>query len=452
MVASENDFQEDAGAAKVREQGKRMTWISSGRVAKALMVSIAVGLGMTACTRDYTVAYVYATSATRTTTGAINAYSVDYNSGALQQLADSPIPSGGSNPVTLVASPNAQQIYVVNQNTSTVVQFNVGSDGKLYAENTYNVVQGGNGTTGSLPIAAAIDPAGQFLYVTFLYQNGFTTARPGPGGLATFPINSDGTLGTPLTNTTIGVGSGGSLPYIPLGNNPVGVVASADNGHVYVVEQDTTVTNGVSAPTGSVVAFSKSATGALTLIPGNITIPGTITGQVLTGYKAGTKPSALAEDPNSHFLYVTDQATNLLYAFSVVTGGALSSIPSSPYSTGQFPLGLTIDPRGEFIYVANFSDNTVSIFTINEANGSLSGVAALGGGTTSTGPTCVTIEPALGIYLYTSNNLDPTVTAAQLNPHTGALTQIQGTPYVAQPLPTCVVSIANGSHAHQIVQ
>ena len=69
-----------------------------------------------------------------------------------------------------------------------MVQFAIGTDGKLYPENTYNI-------SGSLPTAAAIDAAGKFLYVTFTYQNTpmarYTPANPGPGGVTVFPIKSD---------------------------------------------------------------------------------------------------------------------------------------------------------------------------------------------------------------------------------------------------------------------
>ena len=37
-------------------------------------------------------------------------------------------------------------------------------------------------------------------------------------------------------------------------------------------------------------------------------------------------------------------------------------------------------------------------------------------------PTCIAIEPALGKYLYTSNNLDGTVSGEKLDPHNGGLT------------------------------
>ena len=57
----------------------------TGRSLKALAVSLAVGLGMTACSRDYTVGYLYV-AASRV--ALISAYAIDYQSGALDQLAD----------------------------------------------------------------------------------------------------------------------------------------------------------------------------------------------------------------------------------------------------------------------------------------------------------------------------------------------------------------------------
>src|ERR1700712_3364549 len=107
-----------------------------GRITKAFSVSLALGLGLTACSRDYTVAYVYVTSA-KTNPGLIDGYSVDYQSVALLQLADSPIPAG-RNPVGLVATTSTatgnQFLFVLNHDDSTVGTYAVGTDGKLYAE------------------------------------------------------------------------------------------------------------------------------------------------------------------------------------------------------------------------------------------------------------------------------------------------------------------------------
>lgn len=398
-----------------------MKWNGTGRGIKALAASLAVGLGMTACSRDYTVGYLYTTTARA---AAISAYSIDYQSGALQQLADSPIPASDTttaNPVTLVAAPNGKTIFVVNHDVSQVVQFSVGTDGKLYPQATTSVVSINNVVTGSFPTAAAVDPSGKFLYVTYTYEAGFTTARPGPGGVAIFPIDSTGKLGTPSV--------------VNVGNNPSAIFVNPKGGSVFVVDQETSSSG---TPFGVLLAFSaNTSTGALT----------PIVGPVSNGFAAGTTPAGVAVDPTGRFIYVTDSATNQLYAYTL-TNGVITANSASPFTTGQFPLGVTVDPRGSYVYVANYGSQSVSQYTINTATGALSG-----GGSTAvgTGPTCVTIDPAIGIYLYTSNRIDSTVSAEQLNPHTGSLTQVQNTPYAAGALPSCAVTVANGAHAVQIV-
>lgn len=406
---------------------------------QGLAVSLAIGLGLTACSRDYISGYLYVTAATRTTTGKISAYGIDYQTGALKQLADSPINSGGSNPIAVVAAPNGKFIYVVNHDSSQVVEFSIGTDGKLYPQApTIDVVKGDNGIVGSFPTAAAIDPAGKFLYVIFTFQDGFTPLRPGPGGVAVYPIKADNSIGAPLVNTTVGTTPANPLPYIPVGNNPTGVAVSRVGNLVYIIDQERPATGPAN---GVLLAFSQDpASGALT----------PVVGPVSNGFKVGTAPSAIAVDPGGRFIYVTDQATNQLYGFSVATGGVPEPFVAGPSTTGLFPLGLTVDPRGKFLYVANFGSRTVSAYAIDTATG----VPSSAGGETSvaTGPTCVTIEPALGIYLYTSNNVDNSVSGEQLDSHTGTLKQIQGTQFSAQELPTCAVAVANGAHATQIVQ
>lgn len=406
-----------------------------GRGTLASILSLAVGLGLTACSRDYVVAFVYATTAkplaAGSTDGGISAYAVDYQSGALTPLADSPI-AAGKNPITLVAAPagaNGQFLYVINHDDSSVMEFAIGTDGKLYLKNTYN-------TTGSLPTSAAVNAAGTFLYVANTYQNGanntplYTTASPGPGSVTTFPIKADGSLGTPLTTN--------------VGNNPVGIVASLVNTYVYVLDQEGPTT---STPLGVVLGFvSDPNTGVLTPTPGGTAVLNGAT--IGNGYPAGTVPSAIAEDPTARFVYVTDKATNQLYGYLVGSTGALTTMTNGPFTTGLFPVGVTVDPRGKYLYVANYNSNTVSAYAIDFAAGTP--VASVGSASVGvgTGPTCVAIEPALGKYVYTSNNLDGTVTGEQLNPHNGGLTPIQNTPFPASALPTCVVAVANGSYGH----
>jgi 6-phosphogluconolactonase (cycloisomerase 2 family) len=215
---------------------------------------------------------------------------------------------------------------------------------------------------------------------------------------------------------------------------------------VYVLDQEV-------SPKATVLGFSENMTnGALTPTPGTTITTDPTTGKtVATGYGAGTTPSAIAEDPSSRFVYITDQATNQLYGNNAATNGSLVPMNTSPFATGIFPVGITIDPRGKFLYVANLTSSTVSAYAIDEATGTPVGSVGSASTATDTAPTCVTIEPALGIYLYTSNSLANTVTALQLDPHNGGLKQVQNTPFPSAALPTCATSVANGSHPTQII-
>ena len=413
-----------------------MKWNKLGRGTLASILSLAL-VSVTACSRDYVLAYVYVTTAKPLpggTSGGVSAYAVDYQIGSLTPLADSPV-TAGRNPVTLVASPNGLNLYVVNHDDSSVSVFAIGTDGKIFLQKTVNI-------TGSQATAVAMDAAGKFLYVTFTYQLGpngqqlYSPASPGPGGVTIFPIGGDGSLGTPST--------------LKVGNNPVGVVVSRPPAggtatFAYVLDQE-------AAPKATVLGFSQNqTTGALTPLPGTVITTDPTGKTVATGYGAGTTPSAIAEDPSARFVYITDEATNQLYGNLVANNGTLVPMVNGPFATGIFPVGLTIDPRGKFLYVANFSSNSVGAYAIDQSSGTPVGSVGSASTTVDTAPTCVTVEPALGIYLYSSNNLASTVSAMKLDPHNGGLSQVQNTPFPSSPLPTCAVSVANGSHPTQVI-
>ena len=101
--------------------------------------------------------------------------------------------------------------------------------------------------------------------------------------------------------------------------------------------------------------------------------------------------------------------------------------------------------------MTNYNAGTVTAFTIDQATGNLAGSVGSSSVAVNTNPTCVSIEPALGIYLYTSNNGNQSISGLQLSPNNGTLKNIQNTPYPATSLPTCLVAVANGQHATQVV-
>jgi 6-phosphogluconolactonase (cycloisomerase 2 family) len=375
-----------------------------GRIAKASIVSLATVLGLSACTRDYTVAYVYMTTA-KSNPGVINQYAVDFKSGSLTTIG-TPV-AAGNDPVAQVASPSGLFIYVANRLDSTVQEFAVQGDGSLVSKNVYKI-------NGTLPTAVAIDPAGAFLYVAFTYQTGYSATTPGPGGVAIFPVNTDNSLGTVST--------------VNVGNNPVGVAVSYYNHFVYVLDQE-------ASPNATILGFSQnSTTGALTPLPG--TAITTVAGKTVA---------------TARFVYVTDKAANQLIGYIVQSNGSLVPMVNGPFSTGLFPVNLTIDPRGRLLYVVNYNANTVEGYAIDTATGTPSGAVGAFATAVGTGPTSVAIDPALGIYLYTANNLDSTISGEQLTPGTGGLVGIENSPFPGAGSPTSVTVVANGSHATQLI-
>lgn len=422
-------FYSAAGAAL--EQEKRMKLKRMGRGAIASIVSLVLGLGLTACGRDYTVGYIYTTTASGTA-GLVNGYKVDYQQGYLVQLANSPIPSGGKNPVTVVASPDHLSIYVIHRDDSNVVHFLIGTDGKLYPQKTYNI-------TGSFATDASIDAAGKFLYVTYTYQNTlirdtngviiqqqqfFTPANPGPGGVTIFPINPDGTLGNPAD--------------FHAGRNPVKISATSPNHFVYLISQD-------SQAAGNLFGFSQDPnSGALAPLPG-VTInpnPGNVAS---TGYPSGITPAGILADSAGSHLYVTDSASNAVMSYSVASNGVPSMFATA--RTDLQPAGMTLDMSGKYLYVASQGAGSVNGYTFG-ASGELIPSSIAGSVQVGTGPTCLAFigapssgDPTHAIYLYASNSLSSSVSGLQMIPTDGSLRQIQRTPFSANALPSCLVAV-----------
>jgi 6-phosphogluconolactonase (cycloisomerase 2 family) len=382
-----------------------------------------MGLGLTACGRDYTVGYVYVTTA-QGTAGLVNGYKVDYQQGYLVQLSNSPLPSGGKNPVTIVASPDHRSVYVVHRDDSNVVHFLIGTDGKLYPQKTYNI-------TGSFATDASIDAAGKFLYVTYTYQNTFlpdgsqqqlyTPANPGPGGVTIFPINSDGTLNSPST--------------FNLGRNPVKISATNPNHFVYVIAQDTETS-------ANLFGFVENPTnGSLTPLPGVTINPGNV---VSTGFETGATPAGILADTSGNHLYVTDQAANAVMGYSIASSGVPNLVASA--NTDSAPAGMTIDGSGKFLYVASSGAGAVNGFTFG-SSGQPIPFSSAGSVQVGTGPTCLSMigapstgDPSHATYLYASNALSSNISGTQMNAD-GRLLQVQKTPFGANALPSCLVAV-----------
>jgi 6-phosphogluconolactonase len=189
-----------------------------GRRVKAAMLSLGVALGVTACSNDYTVSYVYMATAKTLPHGLINAYQVDYQSGYLYVMPDSPIDSGGRDTVALVVAPNNLFMYSVNNFDSDVVEFAIGTDGKLYpAKHLQHHGQpahgGGDRCHRQVPVCDVHlperSPHGQSLRHGAVYAGEPRAGRH----LRSSRSIRDNSLGTPTT--------------VNVGRNPVGILPPA---------------------------------------------------------------------------------------------------------------------------------------------------------------------------------------------------------------------------------
>jgi 6-phosphogluconolactonase (cycloisomerase 2 family) len=419
----------------------RMKFNKSSQLLLVSAAGLLVAGLVTACS-TLTVDFVFVASsqaAGPNNYGQINVFEINQESGFMRQIPTSPFPSGGRKPVAEAVSADQSDLYVVNEDDNTIVQFVIGNDGKVYPQNTVN-------TPGIFPMAVAV--SGTNLYVVDTYQPLpiCSTAAPCSGSIAAFPItvgtgsNPSDTLGTPAANGNLNYWPLCQYGYISATNftqcatgatndviTPTAVNVPASGANVYVAAYDSSVT----PHAGYIFAFAANSGGGLTPLNGGVPFP------------AGTQPSAIASDSTSTYVYVTDLNNGNVLAYSVASG-LLTPLSGSPFPAGNHPAAIVADPRYPFIYVANSLDGTVQAYSSNI--GVLTSIGTYAAGTQ---PVAIGIDPSTNHFLYTTNYLgngvSGTVSGFELSPTAGTLLNSQNSPYLSNALPTAVVAIPHGS-------
>ena len=401
-----------------------MKFSKVGQVSLVSATALILASAFTACT-PITIDYLFAAGSKSNN---IQTFLVDRVSGALSSV-NSVVSAGGISPIALANSTDFKHLYVANQGDNSLVEFSISGTGVLASVKTLTLSAEGN-----TPVAINMNASGTLLYVANRYQAGCSTATVGAatcngGALAVFPVGSDGSLGSPVSN--------GSLSYWPVGVNPTSVTSLPSGGAVYVSSFDP------SAGVGYIYGYVAATSGTLSqLTPGN-------------RFPAGVKPVGITTDPTSRFVYATDFAQNQLIAFSVLDAGVLQPLINGPFRTGNQPSAIQIDPRGKYIYVSNQLDNSVSAYAIDLATGTPSAaVNTSGSSTNSTGtqPVAILVDPGFGRYVYTANLLDNSLSGFQLNPSTGTLSPAQNGPYPTVGEPYAIACVPHGNHSIQINQ
>lgn len=143
--------------------------------------------------------------------------------------------------------------------------------------------------------------------------------------------------------------------------------------------------------------------------------------------------SLIAIPSHAQFLYVTNVGDATVSGYKIEPGsGELTPIAGSPFAAGGSLRGVAVDPSGRFAYVAQNSDDDVLGYTINPSTGTLTpipGSPFLAG----VNPVSVALDP-FGRFAYVLNqpfpHLEPSnVSGYTINPTTGALTAIAGSPF-----------------------
>ena len=343
-----------------------------GRVSMALVASVAMGLGMTACGGG-TIGFMWVLG---TQYNQIAGFKIDDFSGNLTQIPHSPFSSGGSDPVSLVVKPGGRFLYVVNKGGSnntgvnpacgtngSISEFSVGGQGVLTFQQCFQA-------QGQTPVWAAHDSTGNFLYV--LSQTAPppspTVDDPNPpapanGAITVFAADPNtGRLTLVLNQQIKDPNTGLQLTYFPVGNQP-SMLAIA-GGCVFTLNR----------ADNTVFPYAAGASGQLTQTTNSlITTGATNATSIITGGTSIYITDAGTPNSPGQILPFTVAATSC--ALNTITGGATANI--SPASNPVYALVGGTGSSNTHLYVANQSttnstlpNSSISAFNI-QTNGSV---------------------------------------------------------------------------------
>ncbi|MGA2216446.1 MAG: beta-propeller fold lactonase family protein [Terracidiphilus sp.] len=449
-----------------------MKFNKSSQLLLVSAASLLVAGLVTAC-GTLTVDFVFVASSKAAGTnnyGEMDVLEINSESGAMRHIPTSPFPSGGRNPVAEAVSSDNTNLYVVNQDDNSIVQFIIGNDGKLYPQNTTN-------TPGIYPVAVAVNGKNLFVVDTYQPLPICSTAAPCSGSIAVYPITSSSS--TPPSDS---IGSNpvpnGSLTYWPLSLpgkpndviEPTGINVLASGAFLYVAAYDATSSANylfgfsVAPPTTSstLTGGPCPASGPIpvnqfpagTLCPLNSGAPlaggpfatGTCTNAFLNApYVLGTCPSAIASATanSTSYVYVTNAANGAVLGYSVGSTGLLTEVGGSPFPAGNQPSAIVADPEYPYLYVANALDSTVQAYSMSSGQ-----LISLGTYAAGSEPVAIGIDPSTNHFLFTANYLgsgiNGTVSGFELSSTAGTLVNSQNSPYTVNAFPTAVAAIPHG--------
>ena len=204
---------------------------------------------------------------------------------------------------------------------------------------------------------------------TVLFRDGFTQNRTSTVGWASSvpavaTIDSSGralALAPGMTTITAVLGSvSGSTTLTVTSMNPaISVVGGSAELVVTLRESGQTFGYIANASDDRIDILAKRSTGELEP-QGSIQLP------------QDSRPVGLAVHPTGRFLYVANQGSQTVSAFTIRPwSGELTELPDSPFAAGGNPWSVELDTAGRFLTVRNPWSGEVSRYRVNRDTGKL---------------------------------------------------------------------------------
>jgi 6-phosphogluconolactonase len=354
------------------------------------------------------IAYV-GTYTSKTDSKGIYAYRFDSEKGQLTAIG---VAAETTDPSFLAVHPNGKYLYAVNE----IGNFNGGTSGavsafaidaKTGALKFLNQVP----TRGAGPCYVSLDKNGEFVLV----------ANYDSGSIASFPVQSDGSLGT----TSGFVQHSGSGPDKERQEGP--------HAHWIGTSPDNRFALAVDLGLDQVIVYGfDSSKGVFT--------------PMLSGFakvKPGAGPRHLAFHPDGKFAYVLSEVESSVTVFSyqpktgtLISLQTISALPKD-FSGHKEAAEIAVHPSGKFLYTSNRGHDSIAVFAIDEKKGTLKSLGqVLTGGKT---PRHFAIDPT-GAYLLAENQESNNIVVFHIDPATGSLTPTGQT--IEVPSPVCITFVA----------
>jgi 6-phosphogluconolactonase len=274
--------------------------------------------------------------------------------------------------------------------------------------------------------------------VSGLMGSGLTLVLNGSTNL---PVSASGTFTFPSQ-----LASGASYA-VTVGTQPAGPVQDCTvSGGSGSIAASNVTSVAVACSTGEIAYVTGTGTsGSFTLSAYTVNLPGgTLTPLAVGPYDLTYSPVAVTPNPAGTFLYVTTLGTTIdvgtIEVFAIdATTDALTPVSGSPFATSLQLNGLVIDPAGQFGYAPVSNSGTVAVYALDATTGAPTPITGSPFACAPAGATTSVVLDAAGQHLYASyfgnqglpagDNENMVICAYDIDPDSGALTAVAGSPF-----------------------